>query len=157
MIGKCLERSCVEQSFVCVDIHTVWVEPYRPYSPTAMMTAVHRKASNNLTRKFHQILSLSIRIHGRFVSMYRARYVVSSGGCISRAYAWCFQFTFDMSAFNVMWLDFHGQPWSRLQAGSPGFHLGCLLTCLYRAVLGKKRVSWGPNILWRRYTSHPVK
>ena len=102
---------------MCVDIHTVWVEPYRPYSPTAMMTAVHRKASNNLTRKFHQILSLSIRIHGRFVSMYRARYVVSSGGCISRAYAWCFQFTFDMSAFNVMWLDFHGQPWSRLQAG----------------------------------------
>ena len=137
---------------MCVDIHTVWVEPYRPYSPTAMMTAVHRKASNNLTRKFHQILSLSIRIHGRFVSMYRARYVVSSGGCISRAYAWCFQFTFDMSAFNVMWLDFHGQPWSRLQAGSPGFHLGCLLTCLYRAVLGKKgchgaQTSFGEGIL----------
>ena len=52
LIGKCLERSCVEQSFVCVDIHTVWVEPYRPYSPSAMMTAVHRKASNNLPASF---------------------------------------------------------------------------------------------------------
>ena len=45
-------------------------------------------------------------------------------------------FQIHLRCVNVMWLDFR-QPWSRLQAGSPGFLLGCLLTRFYRAVLGK--------------------